>query len=99
MDTITINSSIDGNVITLNFSSGEEIGISTEGDVDLSEYVKTLTTLIDKKPKLSFTKETCEDSKINLIQETIENINTSFNESVIDEDETISGDAELDDQM
>lgn len=89
MDNIAINTSIDDNVMIITFDSGEEIKIETDGDVDLSEYVSKLTFFIDKKPKLSFIKQTFGDPKLNLIQETIENITASFNESIVDEDETI----------
>ncbi|MBU1640106.1 MAG: hypothetical protein KKG53_06445 [Proteobacteria bacterium] len=81
----------DDNSLILAFNTGEKIKILTTGDVDLSEYVTKLTHLIDKKIKLDFTKHTFDDSKFNLIQDTIEKITGSFNETV--EDEIINEDA------
>ena len=88
METISISTSIEDDIIILSFSSGQEVRVVTSGDVDLSEYVKILTGFIDKKPKLSFATHETDDSKLNLIQDTIDNITKSFNESVIDAGET-----------
>jgi hypothetical protein len=94
METISISANIEDGIIILSFSSGEKVRVITSGDVDLSEYVKILTGFIDKKPKLSFATYQTVNSKLNLIQHTIDNITKSFNESVIDveEAEEASGD-------
>ena len=86
MDTLTINLSLDQEEnIILAFNTDEKIKIITTGDIDLSEYVKKLTFLINKNIKISLNKFKVEDSKLNLIQKTIEDITTSFNESIKDE--------------
>jgi hypothetical protein len=88
METISISANIEDDIIILSFSSGEKVRVITSGDVDLSEYVKILTGFIDKKTKLSFATHQTGDSKLNLIQHTIDNITKSFNESVTDVEET-----------
>jgi len=94
MHTIEISMSTGGdNNLILAFNSGEKIEILTTGDVDLSEYVTKLTHLLDKKTKISFTKVIFDDPKFNLIQDTIEKITGSFNETVANEDEIIDEDA------
>jgi len=95
METISISASIENDIIILSFSSGEEVRVLTSGDVDLSEYIKILTGFIDKKPKLSFATQQTDDSKLNLIQDTLDNITKSFNESVIDVEVTKEADADI----
>lgn len=94
METITVIATIDDDKnINLTFKPDEIIKIETSGDVDLSEYVKKLTILINEDVKLSLGKFEDDDSKLILIQQTIENITNSFNESfdiengVIDEED------------
>lgn len=83
MDTITIDLSIDTeNNMLLKIGSEDEIKIDTAGDIDLTEYVRKLTFLIDKRPKLVLNQLEIEDPKLQLIQVTINDIVTSFNESV-----------------
>lgn len=72
----------DNNKIMLYFSDTEEIKIDTSGDVDLSEYVKKLTYIIEEKKILSFEKIEVVDPKIILIQDTIYDIKDSYNESI-----------------
>jgi hypothetical protein len=88
---VSVSTDEDNNMI-LNFNSDEEIKVLTSGDVDLTEFVTKLTCLIDKKPQISFTKYAFENPKFNLIQETIEKITVSFNESTNSEDNTIDED-------
>lgn len=96
MHTIEISMSTgDDNSMMLTFNPGEELKIITTGDVDLSGFVTTLTRLIDEKRKLSFTKNTFDDPKFNLIQDTIEKITDSFNETVANEDDVIAEDGEV----
>ncbi|MEN6328009.1 MAG: hypothetical protein ABFD18_17590 [Syntrophomonas sp.] len=87
MDTISINLSINENEnnIILKIGSEAEIKIETAGDIDLSEYVKRLTFLIGKKPKLILNQLDIEDPKLQLIYKTIEDITKSFNDSINEE--------------
>jgi len=94
VDNITIKTSIDDDIIVLNFSSGEKVNITTNGDVELSEYVYLLTKIIDRKQQLTFQKFEFNDSKYNLIQDILENITKSFNASVFSEDQKIGQDSE-----
>lgn len=89
METIEIDISIDdNNNIIISIGSEKNVMIDTSGDIELTEYVKELAFLIQKRPKLSFNKIEIEDPKINLIQETLDDITISFNESIIDSNES-----------
>lgn len=86
MDTIAIVLSIDKDKnMILKIGSGDEIKIETAGDIDLTEYVRELTFLLDKRPKLILNQLDIEDPKLQLINKTIEDITTSFNESINEE--------------
>lgn len=93
MDTITINVSAVDKELILTFEPKteriEKIEIETAGDIDLSEYVKELTYLIGKRPKLVVNLYDTDDEKLTLIQNTIEDIAKSFNESIDEESEQV----------
>lgn len=83
MDNIAVNLSIDEDKnIIISIDSAESIIIETEGDIELSEYMKQLSFLIEKTSKISINQLDTEDPKLHLIQKTINEIATSFNESI-----------------
>ena len=69
-------------IINIVFSKGKVVKIDISGDVDLTELIKELTVLIKDEVELDFQKFDSEDSKLLLIQNTIEKIINSFNKSV-----------------
>lgn len=85
LENLTINLSIEenGNII-LKFGPEDSINIDISGDVDLSDYVSKLTFLIDQPVNLILNKFESEDAKINLVQNTLEDIANSFNKGVND---------------
>ena len=91
MENITINTSFDENYnLIIAFEAKDPIMIETAGDIDLTEYVKMLTQLIDKRPKLILSLQETENPKLELIQKTIYDITTSFNKivNVVEEEKT-----------
>ncbi|MBC2705138.1 hypothetical protein [Desulfobacula sp.] len=84
MNTLAVEMNIDeeNHYLKLNFEGNDEIKIGTSGDVDLSEYIKKLTHLIDNKKKIILDKPEFENPKLQLIQKTIDEITNSFNESI-----------------
>lgn len=57
--------------------------INYAGDIDFTELVSTLTTLIDEKKKIEFTiNRSADDDKLNLIIDTLERIFESFNAKI-----------------
>jgi|GEM_PF-4517242 len=88
MDTIEINLSIcEDNDILLKVGSEETIKIETSGDIDLSAFMKHLTFLVEKKPKLTLKQIDIDDPKLQLIQKTLDEIAISFNNSINNENE------------
>ncbi|MGL1931805.1 MAG: hypothetical protein OCC45_08600 [Desulfotalea sp.] len=83
MEKITINIFINSSdELTISVPDKENVNINITDDVDLSGYVSTLTRLIDNNVQISLNKSESDDPKINLIQDTLENITKSFNDSV-----------------
>lgn len=61
--------------------------IDTSGDIIFTEYVKILTQLFDKRPKIILSLQKIKDPKLELIQKIFFNISTSFNKIVNVEEE------------
>jgi hypothetical protein len=60
------------------------------GDVDLTELVSTLSSLIDQKKQIEFIIDcSIEDDKLKLIVDTLKNVFVSFNSKITIETETI----------
>jgi len=88
MDTLTINMSLDEvDNINIEFKGNSVMKIETAGDIDFTEFVKELTFLINNENILVLNKFECEEEKLTLIQQTIEEICNSFNESIDSENE------------
>jgi hypothetical protein len=86
MNSITIDIELnkDNDDIILNFSNfdRDDIKIDTSTDIDLSEYVQQLTFFIQNNKEIVLKKFEAKDPKLQLIQQTIENITNSFNEII-----------------
>lgn len=98
-DKITIVNTISEDKIIVNFNSQtNELAINNielliDGDIDFNPLIETLITLIEAKKEIDFSFEdtnnlTDSHSKIKLIKETINEIYTQFNKSVLNIDET-----------
>ena len=78
---------VENDIINVIFSRDDIIKIDTNGDIDLTNYVNRLFSLINSGEKISIDKFESENLKINLVQKTIVEIAESFNECIEDVEE------------
>jgi len=69
-------------IINILFAEGKSVEINVSDDVDLTELIKEFTLLIRDDLELELQKFESEDQKLILIQNTIEKIIESFNQSI-----------------
>lgn len=87
MDNIQCSVNIDSEnkIITLQGLTTDDLIINFTDDVDFTEFVSTLTSLIDNSKKIELASfETDTDEKLKLIMETISGIIDKYNESISD---------------
>lgn len=81
MTKITLITEFSGSQIKIKFNENKAINIDTGGDIELTEFVRELTKLIDEDVELELQKHQNENPKIQLILDTIEKMVQSFNQS------------------
>jgi hypothetical protein len=89
MDNIQCKVTIDNEnkTITLHGLTTTDLAINITDDIDFTEFVSTLTILIDNSKVIELaTYETGADEKLKLIMETISGIIDKYNESISDSD-------------
>ncbi|MDP3444254.1 MAG: hypothetical protein Q8T08_15460 [Ignavibacteria bacterium] len=89
MDNIQCSVNIDheNKIIILQGLATNDLTINFTNDVDFTEFVSTLTSLIDNSKRIELTNiETDADEKLKLIMETISGIIDKYNESISDID-------------
>ena len=78
---------VENDIINVIFDRDDIIKIDTIGDIDLTNYVNRLFSLINDGEKISIDKFESENLKINLVQNTIVEIAESYNECIADVEE------------
>jgi hypothetical protein len=102
MDNIqcSVNIDDDQKIIFLKGLSATPLSINFSSDVDFTELVSVLTSLIDNSRKIEIASfEPTSDEKLNLILETITSIIGKYNDSISDNEPPIQEVSALDDDL